>query len=146
MREGEEKLASFTHPDPWVNPYMPGGSRFMRNPALPLKVRRARGVSPRVRGAPVTRLHHLPPLLASIATTRRHSSTSTSRSTATSCSTARLTPPSPQIVFPPDLYPEGIPPEYNIASQDINYIQVPMSAQPEGMKTVLIDAITKRAL
>ena len=58
----------------------------------------------------------------------------------------RPPPPPSQIVFPPDLYPEGIPPEYNIASQDINYIQVPMSAQPEGMKTVLIDAITKRAL
>lgn len=58
IREAEEKLASWIHPDPWVNPYMPGGSRFMRNPAMPLS-----------------------------------------------------------IVFPPDLFPEGVPPEYNIASQ-----------------------------
>jgi len=58
VREAEEKLVDWTHPDPWVNPYMPGGSRFMRNPALPLS-----------------------------------------------------------IVFPPDLFPEGVPPEYNIASQ-----------------------------
>jgi hypothetical protein len=39
VREAEERLASWTHPDPWVNPYMAGGSRFMRNPAMPLKVR-----------------------------------------------------------------------------------------------------------
>ncbi len=58
VREAEEKLVEWTHPDPWVNPYMPGGSRFMRNPAVPLS-----------------------------------------------------------IVFPPDLFPEGVPPEYNIASQ-----------------------------
>jgi hypothetical protein len=29
--------------------------------------------------------------------------------------------------------------------QDINYIQVPMSAQPQGMRTVLIDALSKKA-
>lgn len=37
MREGEEELAKFTHPDPYVVPYMPGGSKFMRNPPPPLK-------------------------------------------------------------------------------------------------------------
>ena len=38
VREAEEQLRSWIHPDPWVNPYMPGGSRFMRNPAMPLSV------------------------------------------------------------------------------------------------------------
>jgi NADH dehydrogenase (ubiquinone) 1 beta subcomplex subunit 9 len=38
VREAEEKVASFTHPDPYVKPYMPGGSKFMRNPAPPIKV------------------------------------------------------------------------------------------------------------
>lgn len=37
MREAEEELASWAHPDPYVVPYMPGGSRFMRNPAIPIK-------------------------------------------------------------------------------------------------------------
>ncbi len=27
-----------THPDPYIQPYMPGGSLFMRNPAPPLDV------------------------------------------------------------------------------------------------------------
>lgn len=39
IREAEEQLAAWAHPDPYVNPYMAGGSRFMRNPALPLNVR-----------------------------------------------------------------------------------------------------------
>jgi len=43
------------------------------------------------------------------------------------------------------IFPDGIPPEYNIASKDINGIQVPMSAQPEGMQTVLVDFMTKKA-
>lgn len=38
VREAEEKVLSFTHPDPYTKPYMPGGSKFMRNPPLPLKV------------------------------------------------------------------------------------------------------------
>ena len=28
----------FTHPDPYKNPYMPGGSAFMRNSPLPKEV------------------------------------------------------------------------------------------------------------
>ena len=35
LREGEEELVSWTHPDMWTNPYMPGGSKFMRNPPPP---------------------------------------------------------------------------------------------------------------
>ena len=42
IREAEEKVLKFTHPDPYVKPYMPGGSKFMRNPAPPLKVLHAR--------------------------------------------------------------------------------------------------------
>ena len=60
----------------WTNPYMPGGSKFMRNPPPPLRA----------------------------------------------------------------IFPDGIPEEYNIASKDINGIQVPMSAQPNGMQTVLVGA------
>ena len=81
MFEGEEELASWTHPDNYVVPYMPGGSKFMRNPPPPLKA----------------------------------------------------------------IFPNGVPPEYNIASKDINGIQLPMSAQPEGMHTVLVDFMTKSA-
>ena len=43
------------------------------------------------------------------------------------------------------IFPAGVPPEYNIASKDINGIQLPMSAQPDGMKTVLVDFMTKSA-
>lgn len=79
VREAEENLVSWIHPDQYTNPYMPGGSRFMRNPAYPLKT----------------------------------------------------------------LFPHGIPEEFNFATQDIHCIQVPMSAQPEGMQTVLIDPMKK---
>ena len=59
----------------WTNPYMPGGSKFMRNPPPPLRA----------------------------------------------------------------IFPDGIPEEYNLAPKDVNGIQVPMSATPGGMQTVLID-------
>lgn len=38
MREACEKLATQIHPDPYIQPFMPGGSLFMRNPAVPLEV------------------------------------------------------------------------------------------------------------
>ena len=38
LREGYERLAAYSHPDPYIKPYMPGGSLFMRNPAPPLEV------------------------------------------------------------------------------------------------------------
>lgn len=37
MREAHEELAAQTHADPYINAYMPGGSLFMRNPALPME-------------------------------------------------------------------------------------------------------------
>jgi len=37
MREAQERLAKQTHPDPYIHAAMPGGSLFMRNPALPLE-------------------------------------------------------------------------------------------------------------
>lgn len=37
-QEGEDELFSFIHPDPYRNPVMPGGSKFMRNPPLPMDV------------------------------------------------------------------------------------------------------------
>ncbi len=42
-------------------------------------------------------------------------------------------------------FPDGIPAEANIASKDVNGIQVPMSAQPKGMQSVLIDFAKKTA-
>ena len=38
MQEGHEELFSYTHPDPYCVPHMPGGSKFMRNPPLPMEV------------------------------------------------------------------------------------------------------------
>jgi len=38
LRQGNEKLWEYTHPDPYRNPIMPGGSKFMRNPPLPMDV------------------------------------------------------------------------------------------------------------
>ena len=37
MREAREELAAKSHPDPYIQAYMPGGSLFMRNPALPME-------------------------------------------------------------------------------------------------------------
>ena len=37
LREATERLEKQTHPDPYIAPYMPGGSLFMRNPAIPLE-------------------------------------------------------------------------------------------------------------
>tara|TARA_A100001035_G_C27305750_1_gene287472 strand:- start:16 stop:486 length:471 start_codon:yes stop_codon:yes gene_type:complete len=37
IREGEERLFSMTHPDPYIKNYMPGGTLFMRNPAVAKK-------------------------------------------------------------------------------------------------------------
>jgi NADH dehydrogenase (ubiquinone) 1 beta subcomplex subunit 9 len=38
LQEGKDELYSFMHPDPYCNPVMPGGSKFMRNPPLPMSV------------------------------------------------------------------------------------------------------------
>ncbi|TMW69306.1 hypothetical protein Poli38472_001462 [Pythium oligandrum] len=38
VREAEEKLEKYTHPDRYVYNYMPGGTRFMRNAPIPLDV------------------------------------------------------------------------------------------------------------
>lgn len=38
IREGNEQLFEYAHPDPLIAHYMPGGSSFMRNPAIPLEV------------------------------------------------------------------------------------------------------------
>lgn len=37
LREAKERLALQTHPDPYIHAAMPGGSLFMRNPAIPLE-------------------------------------------------------------------------------------------------------------
>merc|ERR1712232_1471602 len=36
LEEGEKELVKFTHGDPYCMVWMPGGSKFMRNPAPPL--------------------------------------------------------------------------------------------------------------
>ena len=38
IREGNERLSAFVHPDKYVIPYMPGGSKFMRNAPPNLQV------------------------------------------------------------------------------------------------------------
>lgn len=38
LQEGQDELFSWMHPDPYCIPYMPGGSKFMRNPPLPMSV------------------------------------------------------------------------------------------------------------
>ena len=38
LREGRDELFEFMHPDPYCLPTMPGGSKFMRNPPLPMSV------------------------------------------------------------------------------------------------------------
>jgi NADH dehydrogenase (ubiquinone) 1 beta subcomplex subunit 9 len=38
LEEGEDEAFYYTHPDPYVVPYMPGGTLFMRNPPPPLEV------------------------------------------------------------------------------------------------------------
>ena len=38
IREAKEELFKCSHPDPLIAHYMPGGSSFMRNPAIPLEV------------------------------------------------------------------------------------------------------------
>lgn len=37
MRVAYDKLTAQNHPDPYIQPFMPGGSLFMRNPAIPLE-------------------------------------------------------------------------------------------------------------
>lgn len=37
LKEGQQKLADNVHPDPYIMPYMPGGSLFMRNSPIPLE-------------------------------------------------------------------------------------------------------------
>jgi NADH dehydrogenase (ubiquinone) 1 beta subcomplex subunit 9 len=46
LREANEKLVHYTHPDPYVIVHMPGGSKFMRNPPVPLEVCFPDGVIP----------------------------------------------------------------------------------------------------
>ena len=38
LKEGQDELFDYMHPDPYVIPTMPGGSKFMRNPPLPMSV------------------------------------------------------------------------------------------------------------
>ncbi|RLN66281.1 hypothetical protein BBJ28_00013912 [Nothophytophthora sp. Chile5] len=46
VREAQEKLDHYTHPDRYVFNYMPGGSLFMRNAPIPLEVCFPDGVIP----------------------------------------------------------------------------------------------------
>jgi NADH dehydrogenase (ubiquinone) 1 beta subcomplex subunit 9 len=38
LKEGQDELFANMHPDPYVVPTQPGGSKFMRNPPLPMSV------------------------------------------------------------------------------------------------------------
>ncbi|ETW02973.1 hypothetical protein H310_05414 [Aphanomyces invadans] len=46
IREANAQLEKYTHPDPYVVVHMPGGSKFMRNPPLPLEVCFPDGIIP----------------------------------------------------------------------------------------------------
>ncbi|OQR96910.1 hypothetical protein THRCLA_21974 [Thraustotheca clavata] len=46
IRDAQAKLNDYTHPDPYVVVHMPGGSKFMRNPPLPLEVCFPDGIIP----------------------------------------------------------------------------------------------------
>jgi hypothetical protein len=37
VREAQERLSSLAHPDKYIAPYLPGGTLYMRNAALPLE-------------------------------------------------------------------------------------------------------------
>ncbi len=37
LKEGLDRLAANVHPDQYINPFMPGGSLFMRNSPVPLE-------------------------------------------------------------------------------------------------------------
>uniref|UniRef100_A0A7S2UV98 NADH dehydrogenase [ubiquinone] 1 beta subcomplex subunit 9 n=1 Tax=Fibrocapsa japonica TaxID=94617 RepID=A0A7S2UV98_9STRA len=37
LQDAKKEIADMAHPDPYIAPYMPGGSMFMRNPAIPLE-------------------------------------------------------------------------------------------------------------
>eukprot|EP00596_Hydrurales_sp_CCMP1899_P009326 CAMPEP_0119033754 /NCGR_PEP_ID=MMETSP1177-20130426/823_1 /TAXON_ID=2985 /ORGANISM="Ochromonas sp, Strain CCMP1899" /LENGTH=157 /DNA_ID=CAMNT_0006990745 /DNA_START=94 /DNA_END=567 /DNA_ORIENTATION=+ len=47
IREAKEQLAAQTHPDPYIKPYMPGGSMFMRNPPFPIEAMYPPGMIPK---------------------------------------------------------------------------------------------------
>lgn len=38
LREAKEEMFRFTHPDPYVKSYLPGGTLFMRNPPPPMEI------------------------------------------------------------------------------------------------------------
>lgn len=44
VKVGKERLQDRIHPDQYIQPYMPGGSLFMRNPALPLELLYPNGI------------------------------------------------------------------------------------------------------
>ncbi|OQR80735.1 hypothetical protein ACHHYP_17265 [Achlya hypogyna] len=46
ISDAHKKMAEFTHPDPYTVVHMPGGSKFMRNPPLPLEVCFPDGIIP----------------------------------------------------------------------------------------------------
>jgi hypothetical protein len=46
LREGHERLQRQSHPDPYIQSYMPGGSLFMRNPSIPLEALFPNGIPP----------------------------------------------------------------------------------------------------
>lgn len=53
--EGQDELFEWMHPDKYIVPFMPGGSKFMRNPPLPLSVCFPDGKYPK--DAPVISVH-----------------------------------------------------------------------------------------
>eukprot|EP00937_MAST-01D_sp_MAST-1D-sp2_P001345 g1345.t1 len=46
LEAAEDRLFDYSHPDRYCTPWMPGGSKFMRNPPVPLSVAFPDGVPP----------------------------------------------------------------------------------------------------
>jgi NADH dehydrogenase (ubiquinone) 1 beta subcomplex subunit 9 len=44
VKLGKQRLQEKIHPDPYIAPYMPGGTLFMRNPAFPMELLYPHGI------------------------------------------------------------------------------------------------------
>ena len=122
LREADAELATWTHPDPYVVPYMPGGSKFMRNPPPPLSLVFPHGVPPEYDIAPQT-VHYVQ-VRGCMALFFRH-----------------------PLQSPFVIAARGPDATITCWNHTVHYSmllpQVPLSATPEGMTTILIDPMTK---
>jgi len=119
IREANEQLAQYTHPDKYVVPYMPGGSKFMRNAPPPLEVR-------------------APPKSTKILHSCRICSWAS-----ISCIVATVRSLNICVFhFAQAVFPNGIPEDIKQNEQPVHPDQVPYRFRPEN-DPILIDAMAK---